>query len=119
MQRKSLLGRCASAFSLILAIHILAYPLGAFAEVASALNTAYPPKPAVTDGSSDTDPVTRPKEQWHDNWDLSYALAKVVTQYLTAHGVDQKLVSIIANGSNKPKGSKPASRRVEIVVHAK
>jgi flagellar motor protein MotB len=88
-------------------------------KIASALKKDYPTKRIGVDGYTDSDPITRTKEQWDDNWDLSYARAKSVTQYLTAHGVDQKLVSIVANGSNKPKSTKPASRRVEIVVQAK
>ena len=88
-------------------------------KIASAIKKDYAGKTVKVDGYTDADPISKTKDQWDDNWDLSYARAKAVMQYLTAHGVDQRLLSLSANGSNKPKGSKPASRRVEIVVFAK
>ena len=93
--------------------------LGTLDKIASAIKKDYSSKAIGVDGYTDTDPITRTREQWDDNWDLSYARAKSVTQYLIAHGVEQRQVSIVANGSNKAKSSKPASRRVEIVVQAK
>ncbi len=88
-------------------------------KISSAIKKDYAGKRIRVDGYTDSDPITKTKEQWDDNWDLSYARAKAVMQYMITHGVDTKLVSIVANGANKPKGSKPASRRVEIVVFAK
>jgi chemotaxis protein MotB len=93
--------------------------LGTLNKIADAIKKDYSGKHIQVDGYTDSDPITKTKDQWDDNWDLSYARAKAVMQYLTTHGVDAKRVSIVANGSNKPKGSKPASRRVEIVVFAK
>jgi chemotaxis protein MotB len=85
-------------------------------KVANAIRKDYGSKTIRVDGYTDSDPITKTRDQWDDNWDLSYGRAKSVMQYLTAHGVDKRMVSIAANGSNKPKGSKPASRRVEVVV---
>jgi len=93
--------------------------LGTLDKIASAIKKDYGGKVIKVDGYTDSDPITKTRDQWDDNWDLSYGRAKSVMQYLTAHGVDQKVVSIVANGSNKPKASKPASRRVEIVVLTK
>lgn len=90
--------------------------LGTLDKIANAIKKDYAGKVIKVDGYTDSDPITKTRDQWDDNWDLSYGRAKSVMQYLTAHGVDQKVVSIVANGSNKPKTSKPASRRVEIVV---
>lgn len=90
--------------------------LGTLDKIANAIKKDYAGKVIKVDGYTDSDPITKTRDQWDDNWDLSYGRAKSVMQYLTAHGVDQKVVSIVANGSNKPKASKPASRRVEIVV---
>jgi flagellar motor protein MotB len=88
-------------------------------KVVAAIRKDYGGKTIHVDGYTDSDPISKTKNQWDDNWDLSYGRAKSVMQYLTAHGIDARNVSIVANGSNKPKGSKPASRRVEIVVFAK
>ena len=93
--------------------------LGTLDKVVGAVRKDYAGKLIRVDGYTDTDPISRTKNQWDDNWDLSYARAKSVMQYMTAHGVDAGKVSIAANGANKPKASKPASRRVEIVVLTK
>jgi chemotaxis protein MotB len=88
-------------------------------KIASAVRKDYAGKSVHVNGYTDRDPINKTKDRWDDNWDLSYARAKSVTNYLTAHGVDSKLVAIVANGANKPKGSKQQSRRVEIVVQAR
>lgn len=88
-------------------------------KVVAAIRKDYAGKPIHVDGYTDADPISKTKNQWDDNWDLSYGRAKSVMQYLTAHGIDARNVSIVANGANKPKATKPASRRVEIVVFAK
>lgn len=93
--------------------------LGTLDKIASAIKNDYSGKTIKVDGYTDNDPITKTRDQWDDNWDLSYGRAKSVMQYLTAHGVDQHMVSIVANGANKPRSSKPASRRVEIVVVTK
>lgn len=89
---------------------------GTLDKIVDAVNKSYRGKTVMVEGFTDSDPITKTRDQWDDNWDLSYARAKAVSQYLTGHGVDEKVVAIVANGANKPKGSKPASRRVEIVV---
>ena len=88
-------------------------------KISSAIKRDYAGKRVSVNGYTDSDPITRSKDQWDDNWDLSYGRAKSVAQYLKKTGVDEKGVSIVANGSNRPKTSKPASRRVEIVVHTR
>ena len=93
--------------------------LGTLDKIAGAIKKDYSGKIIKVDGYTDSDPITRTRDQWDDNWDLSYGRAKSVMQYLISRGVDQHMVSIVANGSNKPKSSKPASRRVEIVVVTK
>ena len=68
------------------------------------------------DGHTDSDPITRTKDQWEDNWDLAAARANAVRRDLTAHGVNPKNVDLRSFGPNHPKAKKEASRRVEIVV---
>ncbi|MDP9175003.1 MAG: OmpA family protein [Planctomycetota bacterium] len=85
-------------------------------KIVSAIQTQYPDKLVFVDGHTDSDPIAHTKSQWADNRDLSYARAKAVATYLSTSGVDQKRITIRAFGENQPKATKPASRRVEIVV---
>ena len=86
-------------------------------KIVSAIKKDYASKTIFVDGHTDADPITRTKNTWEDNWDLSAARANAVRKYLTGHGVDSKKVNLRAFGPNHPKGSnKSASRRVEIVV---
>jgi len=81
-----------------------------------AVKKSYPNKHVLVEGFTDSDPITKSKEFWDDNWDLSYGRAKSVMMYLTEHGMDSSKVACVANGANKARSSKAASRRVEIVV---
>jgi flagellar motor protein MotB len=85
-------------------------------KIAAAIKKDYSSKMIFVDGHTDSDPITRTKDTWEDNWDLAAARANAVRRYLTTHGVDSKKIDLRAFGPNRPKGSKPASRRVEIVV---
>jgi flagellar motor protein MotB len=85
-------------------------------KIVSAIKRDYATKTIYVDGHTDSDPITRTKNTWEDNWDLAAARANAVRRYLTSHGVDSKKVDLRAFGPNRPKGQKAASRRVEIVV---
>jgi flagellar motor protein MotB len=85
-------------------------------KIVSAIKRDYAAKTIYVDGHTDSDPITRTKNTWEDNWDLAAARANAVRRYLTSHGVDSKKVDLRAFGPNRPKGQKAASRRVEIVV---
>src|SRR5207247_8263403 len=85
-------------------------------KIVAAIKKDYSSKTIYVDGHTDSDPITRTKDTWEDNWDLAAARANAVRRYLTMHGVDPKKTDLRAFGPNRPKGSKPASRRVEIVV---
>jgi flagellar motor protein MotB len=85
-------------------------------KIVNAIKKDYAGKKVMVDGYTDTDPISRTKDQWKDNLDLSAARARSVVSYLTSEGLDSKLVKPRAFGDTAPKGSKPASRRVEIVV---
>lgn len=85
-------------------------------KVVAAIKKDYSSKTVYVDGHTDSDPITRTKDTWEDNWDLAAARANAVRRYLMSHGVDPKVMNLRAFGPNRPKGSKPASRRVEIVV---
>jgi chemotaxis protein MotB len=85
-------------------------------KIAGAIKKDYAGKHVFVDGHTDSDPITKTKGMWEDNLDLSAARARAVAQYLTSQGLAVKNVDTRAFGSTKPKKSKEASRRVEIVV---
>lgn len=85
-------------------------------KVIGAIKKSYPGKMIFVDGHTDSDKITRTKDKWADNHDLSYHRAKAVMDYLTKHGIADKQIALRAFGPNKPKATKAASRRVEIVV---
>lgn len=66
------------------------------------------------EGHTDSDPIRRSK--WASNDALSQARADAVKSYLSKAGVPTSKMESIGYGSSKPKSSKAASRRVEIVI---
>jgi flagellar motor protein MotB len=66
------------------------------------------------EGHTDSDPIKRSK--WSSNEALSQARADAVKSYLAKAGVPTSKMESIGYGSSQPKGSKAASRRVEIVI---
>jgi flagellar motor protein MotB len=76
----------------------------------------YKGKQIFVDGHTDSTPISKTKDKWEDNLDLSAARAMAVARYLTGHGVASKNVIVRAFGDTHPKSTLAASRRVEIVV---
>jgi flagellar motor protein MotB len=66
------------------------------------------------EGHTDSDPIRRSK--WASNEALSQARADAVKAHLAKAGVPTSKMESIGYGSSQPKGSKAASRRVEIVI---
>jgi chemotaxis protein MotB len=85
-------------------------------KVASAIKKDYSGKRLHVQGYTDKDPISRTKNKWEDNLDLSAARARAVATYLSSQGVDTKHIGLQAFGDTMPKSSKDKSRRVEIVV---
>jgi flagellar motor protein MotB len=85
-------------------------------RIAQAIKRDYTGKKVFVDGHSDSDPISRTKDKWRDNLDLSAARARAVAQYLISQGVPQGTLGTRAFGPTSPKQSKDRSRRVEIVV---
>lgn len=83
-------------------------------RIVRAIRTDYPGKKIFVDGHSDSDPISKTKDKWKDNLDLSAARARTVAAYLRQQGVTS--VSTRAFAETSPKSNKAASRRVEIVV---
>ena len=88
-------------------------------KIASALKKDYAGKSIRVEGHSDTDPISKTKDKYIDNLDLSLNRAAAVTRYLESKGVSPKLITTSGLGPTHPKGNKAASRRVEIVVVVK
>lgn len=83
-------------------------------KVAAALKKEYGGKTVRVEGYTDTDPIKHSK--WKDNQQLSEARAGAVRDYLVSKGVGATRITIEGLGENKPKATKAASRRVEVVV---
>ncbi len=88
-------------------------------KVISAIRRDYANKKVLVRGYTDTDPITRTKDKWTDNLDLSAARSRTVAKYLTEQGLDSKRVGMQAYGETMPKNNKEHSRRVEIVVETR
>lgn len=85
-------------------------------KVVAALRKDYAGKRIRVEGHTDNDPIVRTKDQWIDNLDLSLNRAATISRYLAEKGIDSKLITTSGLGASQPKSTKPASRRVEIVV---
>jgi flagellar motor protein MotB len=85
-------------------------------KVVSAIQKDYAGKMIYVDGYADTDPVSKTKDKWKDNLDLSAARARSVATYIETKGIPSTRVVPRGMNTSNPKRSKDASRRVEIVV---
>jgi chemotaxis protein MotB len=92
------------------------------ARVAATIKSQYPDHYVRVEGHTDNQPITRTKNEWKDNWDLSGGRGQAVLHYLIERGIpaselgfagyaDQRPVS-----SNSSDAGKSKNRRVEIVV---
>lgn len=86
-------------------------------RVVQELNTTYRNATVRVEGHTDSDPIRHSK--WGTNEALSEARARAVEKYLTSRGVPASRVTSMGLGSSKPKSTKAASRRVEIVVETR
>jgi len=85
-------------------------------KITAAIKKDYNGKRVIVQGYTDTDPISKTKDKWEDNLDLSAGRARAVAKYLTQQGVDSKHVGLQAYGETMPKNGKDRSRRVEIVI---
>ncbi len=92
-------------------------------HILSVLQSKYPGKEIDVVGHTDTDPISKTKELWKDNWELSAQRALSVTRYLMAHGIAGNQIKASGCGPDRPlapntsAAGKAKNRRVEIVVH--
>ncbi|MBY0311343.1 MAG: OmpA family protein [Phycisphaerales bacterium] len=66
------------------------------------------------EGHTDSDPIK--KSKWGSNQALSKARADAVKTYIVSRGVSSSKIDTVGKGASEPKGSKAASRRVDIVL---
>jgi chemotaxis protein MotB len=83
-------------------------------RIASEINGRYSTAQIRIAGHTDSDPIR--KSQWKTNERLSAERALAVEEYLATKGVGKDRMHIAGFGAAKPKGTKQASRRVEIVI---
>jgi flagellar motor protein MotB len=95
---------------------------GTLARVATLLNEKYQGDDVRVDGFTDNQQITRSKDAWDDNWDLSGGRSRAVLHYLIERGVSAKRLSFAGYADNKSVASngtdagRAKNRRVEIVV---
>jgi len=91
-------------------------------HILSVLQSQYAGKQIEVVGNTDSDPISKTKDLWKDNWELSAERALAVTRYLIDHGIPGDQIKAAACGPDRPvapndtAANKAKNRRVEIVV---
>ncbi|MFT3685175.1 MAG: OmpA family protein [Phycisphaerales bacterium] len=85
-------------------------------KVISTIKGKYSGHDIRVEGYTDSDPIVKAKDKFPTNKALSQARAEAVEKYMSTKGISALRVSAVGMGSAKPKETKAASRRVEIVV---
>lgn len=83
-------------------------------RVVAELKKTYRNASIRVEGHTDSDPIKH--SNWHSNDELSQARADAVMRYLSSKGINTDRMTSIGFGSAKPKSTKQASRRVEVIV---
>ncbi|MFO0873316.1 MAG: OmpA family protein [Phycisphaerales bacterium] len=86
-------------------------------KIASVLNSKYGGRRIAVEGHTDTDPIK--KSGFKNNFELGYARAYAVREYLISKGVPGDKINVASWGPNDPRPTKAQSRRVEVVVDTK
>lgn len=85
-------------------------------QVARKINSSYSGNTIRVEGHTDSQPLNKVKGKYKDNEELSAQRALAVERYLVSKGVPSSQIYAAAFGPAKPKGTRSASRRVEIVI---
>lgn len=86
-------------------------------KIVAALRRDYAGKAIRVEGHTDSDKITRTRNLWTDNLDLSLNRAAAVSRYLIEKGISARQVTTSGFGEHLPRGNdKARNRRVEIVV---
>lgn len=90
-------------------------------EIAGVIQSKYANRRIFVIGHTDNDPITKTKNLWQDNLDLSANRAMTVARELYKLGINPKKIYAAGQGEYAPKGpndtkeNKALNRRVEIV----
>jgi chemotaxis protein MotB len=91
-------------------------------RVVATIKEQYPDHWVRVEGHTDNDAVTRSKDVWKDNWNLSGGRAQAVLHYLAERGLPAKDLGFAGYGEQRPvagngtEAGQAKNRRVEIVV---
>ncbi len=87
------------------------------ARIADILKNDYSANAIRIEGHTDTDPISKTKNLYADNRDLSLQRAYSVTKFLEGKGLPPAKIETVGHGEHKPVGSNKAqNRRVVITV---
>jgi flagellar motor protein MotB len=87
------------------------------ARIADVLKNDYSANAIRVEGHTDSDPITKTKNLYADNRDLSLQRAYSVTKFLESKGLPPAKIETVGHGEHKPAGSNKAqNRRVVITV---
>ncbi len=91
-------------------------------HVIAIINEKYKNCDVRVDGFTDNQQISRTKDKWDDNWDLSGGRGQSVLHYLLDHGIPAAKLGFAGYGQERPvlpntsEANKAKNRRVEIVV---
>jgi flagellar motor protein MotB len=87
-------------------------------NVAQVLKNKFGGKRFYIEGHTDSDPISKTKDKYGDNMDLSMQRAYAVRRYLISQGVSEASIVVVGYGQFDPRDAKAkaGNRRVEIVV---
>jgi len=85
-------------------------------QVAKTIKSKYSSNQIRVEGYTDTDKPNKTKQKYPTNKALSLARARAVEDYLATKGISKGRMDAVGMGEANAKGSKSASRRVEIVI---
>jgi outer membrane protein OmpA-like peptidoglycan-associated protein len=83
-------------------------------SVAATIKKNYPRNQIRVEGYTDSDPIR--KSKFASNEALSLARARAVEDYLATKGISKSRMDAVGRGAARPRATKAASRRVEIVI---
>jgi chemotaxis protein MotB len=84
--------------------------------IARTIKSRYSGNRIRIEGYTDSDPIRKAAARFPTNEALSAARAAAVEKYLQSKGIPGSSMESVGMGSAKPKATKAASRRVEIVI---
>jgi chemotaxis protein MotB len=91
-------------------------------KVVATINEKFPNHDIRVVGYTDDQKITRTRNDWNDNWDLSAGRAREVLLYIQGRGVSEKRLGLAGYGQERPlvpntsSENRQKNRRVEIVV---